>query len=140
MSFLALAEATYIAIESYRRDGKGVRTPVSIVAADDKLFCWTVGNSGKVKRIHNSNGVKLAKCDAKGNVQGEWIGANARIIYEGDEAKAVSRRVLKQHGLLFMIFNQLFRLICILRRQEHLAIEFNPALDETPRYHDPHST
>ena len=105
MSFDTLAGSAYVSIESYRRDGKGVRTPVSIAAADNKLFCWTFGNSGKVKRIRNNNRVRLAKCDAKGNIQGEWIGANARIIYDGDEAKAVSRRLLKQHGLLFMIFN-----------------------------------
>ena len=124
MSIEDLAHASYVSIESYRRDGRGVRTPVSVVAIDQNLYCWTFGNSGKVKRIRNNARVKLAKCDAKGNSQGDWIGAHAHIIDDRGEAKAISRRATKKHGPMFMIFNQLFRSLCILRREDHLAIEF----------------
>ena len=51
MCFDALAQSTYVSIESYRKNGRAVPTPVWIVADGDKLFCWTLGNSGKVKRI-----------------------------------------------------------------------------------------
>ena len=126
MCFEALAQSTYVAVESYRKNGETVRTPVNIMSDEDKLYCWTFGNSGKVKRIRNNESVNLAKSDAKGKVEGEWVPAIARILEKQDEARSLSRHMARKHGLIYIIGIFMFRLLCFLRGTRLLAIEFSP--------------
>ena len=122
--FEALAQSTYVSIESYRKSGETVRTPVNIMSHEDKLYCWTPGNSGKVKRIRNNETVNLATCNARGKVDGEWLPAIARILENQAEARSLSRRMAKKHGLFFIIGFFIFRLFCFLRGTKALAMEF----------------
>ncbi|MDR3533522.1 MAG: PPOX class F420-dependent oxidoreductase [Rhodopila sp.] len=85
----ALNGRRYLNLETYRKSGKGVRTPVwfAMAPADAggaKLYVYTTEDSGKAKRIRRSSGVKIAPCDARGNVSGPWIDANATIV-DGEE-------------------------------------------------------
>ena len=45
-------------------------------------------DSGKVKRLRNSSRARIAPCDARGNVKGEWRDATARIV---DDAALIER-------------------------------------------------
>jgi PPOX class probable F420-dependent enzyme len=82
----------YLNLETYRRSGKGVRTPVwfavapaNAPAADaQRLYVYTTADSGKAKRIRQSGVVKIAPCDVRGNVSGQWIDAHADIV-SGEE-------------------------------------------------------
>lgn len=121
--FAALAQASYVSIESYRREGSAVRTPVWITAEGGKLFCWTLSNSGKVKRIGNNPRVRLARCQANGRIQGEWIEALGRVLHEPMDVKTQARRMRAKYGMKF----QPFRLLSLLRRTRGVAIEFRPA-------------
>ena len=86
--FQTLAKTTYMSIESYRRDGTRVRTPVWLTTHAGKLHCWTQANSGKVKRIRNNPRVRLAICDASGRVQGDWVEATGKVLDSSDAVKA----------------------------------------------------
>ena len=123
MSFEALAAATYVSIESYRKNGDAVRTPVWIVADGGKLFCWTLAKSGKVKRIRGNVLVRLAPCDAAGKIKGDRVAANGRVLESPDDIMAQARRMSRKYGLKFLPF----RVIPILRRTKPVAIEFSPA-------------
>lgn len=120
MCFDALAQSTYASIESYRKSGKAVPTPVWIVADGDKLFCWTLGNSGKVKRILANPRVRLAPCDAAGKISGEWILAYGRVLESPQDIKAQARRMRRKFGWKFLPF----RLLPYLRGTKPVAIEF----------------
>jgi PPOX class probable F420-dependent enzyme len=82
----------YLSLETYRESGNGVRTPVWFAAeptnapASDarKLYVYTATDSGKAKRICHKGVVKIAPCDARGNVSGQWIDAHADIV-SGEE-------------------------------------------------------
>ena len=84
----ALDGKKYLNLETYRKSGKGVRTPVWFAAAPvetpaadtPKLYVYTTADSGKAKRIRHNRVVKVAPCDACGNVSGEWIDAHAEIV------------------------------------------------------------
>lgn len=126
--FDPLEDAFYVSIESYRKTGDAVRSPVNIFAEGEKLFCWTFGHSGKVKRIRRDPRVRIAKCDSRGGIEGEWVSARARILDDrGEEAIALSTRMRRTGGLKYIAGFQLFRLICFLRREPCIAIEFSPA-------------
>ncbi|MDZ7826283.1 MAG: hypothetical protein U5R48_10030 [Gammaproteobacteria bacterium] len=47
----ALLTARYISLETFRRDGRGVATPVWCAEADGILYLFSAGDAGKVKRI-----------------------------------------------------------------------------------------
>ena len=50
-----LGEAQYIALETYKKNGQAVPTPVWVTQEAGKLYVITEGNSGKVKRIRNNS-------------------------------------------------------------------------------------
>ena len=70
----------YLNLESYRRTGAGVRTPVWFAAEGSTLYVYSMAHSGKAKRIRRSEVVKIAPCDARGKVTGPWVEARARLV------------------------------------------------------------
>ena len=122
MPFDALAAAEYVSIESYRRDGDAARTPVWIVQEAGLLYCWTMLSSGKVKRIRRNSKVRLAACDARGKIRGDWVEANARVLDSDAEIKAQAKRMRRKYGLKFLPF----RVLPALRGKSSVAIVFAP--------------
>ncbi len=121
--FQALAAANFISLESYRKSGAPVRTPVWITAEGGKLYCWTLTETGKIKRIRANSDVRLAKCDASGNLEGDWVAARARILDSPAALNAQLRRLRAKYGWKYLAY----RLISVLRRAPTSAIEFSPA-------------
>jgi uncharacterized protein len=82
----------YLSLETYRKGGTGVRTPVWFAVEPTnapasnprKLYVHIATDSGKAKRIRQKGMVKIAPCDARGNVSGQWIDAHAEIV-DGEE-------------------------------------------------------
>jgi len=90
----------YINVETFRKNGIGVKTPVWFAQDDDSLVVRTESSSGKMKRIRNNQRVRIAACDARGGVLGEWMDAQAEIIADEDEKKRIDRLVAKKYGLM----------------------------------------
>ena len=94
MSFEAFAGQKYLNLETFRKSGDGVKTPVwfaadpalNLATPDAKLYAYTMGEAGKIKRLRNNSRVRIAPCDMRGNVTGEWLEAGAEII-TGPEAQ-----------------------------------------------------
>ena len=74
-----LGHERYVNLATFRKSGKEVRTPVWIAPDGDGLVVYTNAKSGKVKRIRNGSRVRLAPCDARGKVRGDWVDAQARM-------------------------------------------------------------
>ncbi len=84
----------YLNLETFRKNGQGVRTPVWFAAdpaggVPQTLYVYSTADSGKAKRIRNHSRVRVAPCDARGNLRGDWIETRAEIV-TGDAA---------QHGM-----------------------------------------
>jgi PPOX class probable F420-dependent enzyme len=87
----------YLTLETYRKSGAGVRTPVWFAAAPEgaggpKLYVYSTADSGKAKRIRRMGVVKIAPCDARGKVTGPWVEAHAAIV--GGEEFDLGMRLL----------------------------------------------
>ena len=80
-------DGKYISVETFKKNGTGVKTPVWYVLQDGKFYVYTEADSWKVKRIRNNPRVRVAPCDIRGNVKGDFIDARAEII-TGPEEKA----------------------------------------------------
>ena len=76
----ALDRQRYLALATFRRSGAEVSTPVWFAAMDGRLYVFTAGDSGKVKRLRHSSRARIAPSDGRGNVRGDWWDAEARLV------------------------------------------------------------
>jgi PPOX class probable F420-dependent enzyme len=112
MSFEAFATQKYLSLETFKKTGDGVKTPIwfvadpasNLAAGDARLYAYTMGVSGKIKRMRNNSRVRIAPCDIRGNVTGEWIDARAEII-TGTEAQYADRLLNKKYFPFKQILN-----------------------------------
>jgi len=70
----------YLNLESYKRDGAPVQTPVWFAEEQGVLYVYTLANAGKVKRIRRHPRIRLALCTMRGTVIGPWVEAEATIV------------------------------------------------------------
>jgi PPOX class probable F420-dependent enzyme len=81
----------YLSLATFRTSGAEVRTPVWFAEVGGKLYVFTGSESGKVKRLRRSSRVRVASCDARGNVHGGWHDATARLVTPPASARAALR-------------------------------------------------
>ncbi|MGB1252676.1 MAG: PPOX class F420-dependent oxidoreductase [Candidatus Promineifilaceae bacterium] len=110
-TLLEKGAAQYIALETFRKNGTAVSTPVWVVLDDKRLLVITGRDSWKVKRIRNNPHVRLAESDMRGKVEGTFAEGQARIIEDADAIAALNQRIIKKYGLLarFISFMAWFR-------------------------------
>ena len=111
----------YLNIETFRKSGVGVKTPVWFVQEGETLFVLTAANSGKVKRIRNHARVNIAPCKADGALLGEWIPAQARELADKETDRKVNDLLNKKYGLV----KRLFDLASILQRRQETVLEIS---------------
>ena len=100
----AFAHQKYISVETYRKNGESVQTPVWFVVYENQLCFNTERTSGKVKRIRRNPAVRIAPCDMAGKVNGNWVSGTARFM-DGPEVKEVQRLYNKKYGLVRKIIS-----------------------------------
>jgi len=120
----------YLSLETFRKNGEGVRTPVWFAAgaaasapnaAPPPLYVYTIGNTGKVKRIRNNPRVRIAPCDARGNLRGEWVEARADIVTGAEAAEGI--RLLNRK---YRPWKQLLDFFAQFRPREHVVFALRP--------------
>jgi hypothetical protein len=75
-----LTTESYVSLATFRRNGAAVETPVWFAILDGKLYVVTDGTSAKVKRIRATKRVRVAACNARGRVNGEWFDGTGRVV------------------------------------------------------------
>lgn len=94
---------SYLNLETFRRNGTGVQTPVWFVQDGTVLYVQTMDGSGKVKRVKLNTKVRVAPCDMRGGLRGEWQPATAELV-DGAEAARVESLLSKKYGLMKFLF------------------------------------
>jgi len=88
----------YINLETYKKDGTPIRTPVWFVIDKNLIYVITRDNTGKVKRLRNNQNVRIVPCSFKGEPKNEWVKGAAEKI-TGDEADKVIKLRKKKYGM-----------------------------------------
>ncbi len=130
MGFAAFAGHKYLNLETFKKSGEGVKTPVwfaadpsaSLDSSDARLYVYSVGVSGKVKRIRNNPRVRIAPCNAGGKVLGEWLEARAEIV-TGEEAARGMELLNKK----YFPWKQMLDFFAMFRRRERTVFVLRPA-------------
>jgi len=129
MGFAAFAGHKYLNLETFKKSGEGVKTPVwfaadpsaSLDSNDAKLYVYTIGVSGKVKRIRNNPRVKMAPCDMRGRVLGEWVEARVAIVTSEEAARGM--RLLNKK---YFPWKQMLDFFAMFRRRERTVFAIRP--------------
>ena len=110
MTAAELDRHRYVSLATFRRNGTAVATPVWFAAADGKLYVFTAGEAGKVKRLRQSSRARVAPCDSRGGLRGEWQDATARIVTDASvivRAEAAVRRKYGWQSRMLDLFSRL---------------------------------
>jgi PPOX class probable F420-dependent enzyme len=119
------AKAKYLNLETFRKSGIGVRTPVWFAQAPAPLegasgaavfYVYSEAKAGKVKRIRNNPKVRIAPCDMRGKLRGAWVEGRARICTA--EEAAHGQQLLRHKYWLKVVGDFLGRLL----RHENVVI------------------
>jgi PPOX class probable F420-dependent enzyme len=81
-----LALCKTVLLETRKRDGSWVATPVSIVVADGTAYFRTYDASGKAKRLRNFPEVRVAPSTSRGAATGPSLTGTAELL-DGDAAE-----------------------------------------------------
>jgi PPOX class probable F420-dependent enzyme len=115
------AHEKYLNLETYRKTGTPVATPVWFAEEHGTLYMYSLADAGKVKRIRNNPKVRIAPCDVRGNPTGAWVDAKARIL--DDRGAALGHRLLNQkYGWMKRIGDAFNRF----RRKPRVVIAIDP--------------
>jgi uncharacterized protein len=95
-----LSGNTYINLETYRRNGQPVATPVWFTFDDNNniIYVITRTETGKVKRLRNNSKVRIVPCGIRGQPKGEWLNGRATFATAEQQEIALKQRN-KKYGL-----------------------------------------
>jgi len=94
----------YLNLETFRKNGECMDTPVWFVQEGVTFYVITMANSGKVKRIRNNGRVNIAPCKMDGKLAGKWIPAEARQVTDPELSQTVDHMLDRKYGLLKKFF------------------------------------
>lgn len=76
----------YLTLETYRKSGAPVATPMWFAEYDQVLYVYSRADAGKVKRIRRNPRVRVAPCTARGALRGNWVEGTASFLDEPQAA------------------------------------------------------
>ena len=95
---------SYLNLETFRKNGAGVKTPVWFWEDGGVLYVRTIDGSGKVKRARRNPHVRVTPCKVDGTPIGKWVSGEARFVDEA-EAERINRGLKKKYGLMKTFFD-----------------------------------
>jgi len=96
-----LGRERYLLLETRKRDGSWVGTPVNLVVEGGRGFFKSYDASGKAKRLRNFPEVRVAPCTMRGRVTGEFVNGRATLLDgEGAAAQRAGKLLARKHPLL----------------------------------------
>ncbi|UCE85630.1 MAG: PPOX class F420-dependent oxidoreductase [Deltaproteobacteria bacterium] len=121
-SLAALDRESYINLGTYRRNGKVVDTPVWFAEHGGRLYVFSAGDAGKVKRLRATPRIRVAPCDVRGTLRGDWIEGTGRRVEDPRLIEAAYAALLRKYGLLMRLTNLLSRLTGRIERRAILEL------------------
>ena len=97
-AFDTLSKARYVNLETFRKNGTGVQTPVWAAPDGDELVIFTNGGSYKVKRLRRNPKIRIAECNVRGKLKGPWHEGTARLFEDEAGKQSATRALHDKYG------------------------------------------
>jgi uncharacterized protein len=98
-----LADERYINLESFKRDGSGVLTPVWCAPLAGKIVVFSAGSAYKVKRVRRNPRVRVAACDVRGKLLGPWRDGSCVVVEDPAHQQRAYAALRAKYGWMMMI-------------------------------------
>jgi uncharacterized protein len=126
MANATFGDSRYIALTTYRRDGRPVTTPVWAVPLEGKLYVVTANSTGKAQRVRATGKVRFAPCNASGrHIQGEWREGSGRIVQDEARRSRALAALQRKYGWQLSLAMLVYRLRGSYR--ERVVLEVTPS-------------
>ena len=89
-----------ISLETYRKNGKPVRTPVWFLKEQGLLIVHTADDTGKIKRIRHTRKVRVAPSKFRGEPKSDYIDATAELDTDPETVRKYYDLIYKKYGLM----------------------------------------
>ena len=99
MALSRFSDEKVISLETYRRSGEPVRTPVWFLEENGLLYVHTDDSTGKVKRMGRNPKVRVAPSHFRGKPKAEYIDARAQLERSPEIVERYHSRIYKKYGL-----------------------------------------
>ena len=86
-------------LTTFKADGTGVPTPVSVAVEDGRIFFRSYAETWKAKRLRRNPLVEVTPSTLRGKQRGPTLPARAQLVNGNDEA-AARRALRRRHPLL----------------------------------------
>jgi len=105
-----LKDEKVISLETYRRNGNPVRTPVWFLEENGVIYVHTDDRTGKIKRVRRNPSVKIAPSHFRGKPKSDYISGKATIETNPETVEKYRSLIYKKYGLMgkFTTFMQRF--------------------------------
>ncbi len=128
---LPLAKARYLNLATFRKSGVAVETPVWFAEINDRLYVFSAGNAGKVKRLRNSPRSRIAPCDMKGQILGSWQETESVLVSDSEEVKRAHIALRRKYGWQMALTDLLALLSGRLQSRAYIAISLKAETPDT---------
>lgn len=118
-----IRNARYVSLATFRMSGKEVATPVWAAYQDGTYYVFSAGDAGKVKRLRNSPRAKLARCDMRGTLLGEWHEARAELLQESSRIETALNALRAKYGLAMWLADLGSRLTGRFHKRAYIGVE-----------------
>lgn len=120
--------ARYMALETFRRDGTGVPTPVWFAPDSSNkaiLYVFSKAEAGKVKRLRLSPKVRVAPCSVSGKRLGNWLAGHGYLVSDPFEIQRAYGALYKKYGWQIRGVDFISRLFGRYRQRQMLRVELD---------------
>jgi PPOX class probable F420-dependent enzyme len=95
----------YVALTTFRRDGRPVTTPIWFAVDGDVVVAYSEADAGKVKRIRATGRVAVQACDVRGRVRSgaPSLQGTGRVL-DVDESARAEVVLARKYGLVKRAF------------------------------------
>jgi PPOX class probable F420-dependent enzyme len=118
-----LANAEYFNLATFRKNGNAVATPVWFAPVADTFYVFSAGDAGKVKRLRASSRARVAVCDFRGKLLGDWLDATARLVTDRAEIERAYTSLRGKYGLRMAIGDFFAKLTGRYGRRQLIAVK-----------------
>ena len=105
-----LDREAYLNLATFRRSGIAVETPVWFAAHAGRLYVFTEGAAGKVKRLRANPEIRIAACGVRGRLKGAWLPGQARRVDDAATLAAAYRALRRKYGFQMWLLDTFSRL------------------------------
>lgn len=121
-----LNTARYLSLETFRRNGAAVATPVWFAPHGSRpgvFYLFSAVAAGKVKRLRRSDQARAAPCNVRGRVLGEWLPARGYLVDEAEECRSAYAALYRKYGWQMALTDFFSRLSGRIHKRQIIRVE-----------------